>query len=270
MSEKLKGITQEEFETLLQGIGYDILRKELIKLAPNLPRTSVYYLGKVQGRFWDGYRKERIPNNKVHKFYYDEVFLNKTKLDLEDVFIDIVKNKFNINSNDLIESINANDNGYYIPLCKLFEVDMTNEKLMFISELEKIKKEYEERLADSSLKINELISENKKLEEEKLDNLREISKLKENISSQVKKYNEFQDSLEKAAVTKINEMLSKNIDEKKMACLINGLSIEKESELIEYVSSLSSEIKEYLLNNKIEDAIYAVISQYILIKIRKR
>lgn len=76
--EKIRELSLEEFEKLINYIELDKLTKLLMENALNLPTTSNYYISPKgrKGVFWVG-GSFTGKNNKVRAFYTSVIYLNK-------------------------------------------------------------------------------------------------------------------------------------------------------------------------------------------------
>lgn len=178
MRNRIKSLDNNQLNLLLDFIGSQILRTNLIENAKNLHPTSKYYLGKRSGSFWNGFRPEQIPQSKVKMFYTHE-FKNDS-IDIATILeksinlrLDVI-NKDEQNIKNTILSIE--DKEVMTLLLYLYEIDNFISIEQFILEKQKIKKDY-----SSDLKIkNELHQKNLESIEEKykkeLEEERELHK----------------------------------------------------------------------------------------------
>ena len=208
--EKVDGLSEAQFKILLSFIGIDELKKDLISNAGSFPKTSAYYIGpRTTGQFWSGFRKEKIPESKVIKFYISEVLQKKTKLDT-DFFYDSIEKRVNSISTFDESYILKQDTNLREVLCIVFDVEIDESTQKHINEIFDLKKEHEEAI--------------KTLEEEYLKRIEELK------SETIQQKNEYENKI-KSLSQKLMEMNVVNEQDKK-AFLLGVLVSIKDFHLI--------------------------------------
>ncbi len=258
--DKIKELTQEQFEALLDFIGYENLRSALIEQAGSFPKTSPYYLGsKFTGQIWQGFRKDKIPSNRVKKFYVDEVY--KSKLNLKtDFFKKVIENRIS-KLDEFTESFIFNcDTNLRSTLCVLYGVQINEETEKHLSEINEIKKNYEK-------KVNELKNEYEK----------QIINLKEEAYSQKQEYeiiikdlNSRLESINKENRVNVCELFKKIIDysiNKDLSSSINSLNLENENDVKKYLKKSFNRNLTQLDSSDYSNLANELTIQYIITKI---
>ena len=294
IKEELHNLTNKEFETLLEYIGYDNLRFMLIQRAEGFPKTCKYYIGKNgNGSFWSGFRTEKLPMERVKKFYIEEVWKNSSELNLEEFFDDILRiNLLDFNEDGKIildrkildEKINLKENGNLI--LKIEDLDILNlyAKLYGIEIDDKDLKKIEESI-DAKNQFEEALSFQEELFNEK------ILKITEENEAQVAKLNKKIESLNNKITKRDNEIISLNnkiealngelpnmvsnkiktifkcYASKEAMNLFNDLDIFNEEDANEAFKTTVSELNNLLYNKKYSKLEDKIILQYLIIKL---
>ena len=174
--ERLEGLTEEEFDSVIKFIGESILREKLIEIAKDFPINSKYCNNsKKRGNFWNGFSPSKLPYSKIKKFYKDEVFYKENDLVGDDFLENILNLKINSIPNFDINYISNLEKDKSDILLELFDVSLTDreidlsnqlyeQKLMYEEKIKQISENYEDRLNQYINQIKEL---NKQINEEK-------------------------------------------------------------------------------------------------------
>ncbi len=267
----IKNITVQQFKTLLDSIGVMGLRNNLLELSKTFPKTSIYYTGKKgNGAFWDGFRKETFPKNRIYSFYVDEVYHNKSKLDLYYAFESILLEKYGFGNEefnlDEIKEIEVR-----IILSKILDVAVDPNDLN-----ESIKKQLDEKY---QIEINNLRAEY----EEKIKKLVEKKEheKQEEVHAVMNKYNATIQELKNniIEVEDKNEKLTKYEIKFKKICEEIKIQDDIERFVIEKQISSFEEIKMVLKDGFVEiidkidsdeDLSKLIVRQYIIYKLMKK
>lgn len=153
-------LSEEQFEALLSFIGDDSLKNGLLEASSSFPFTSKYYKGpKGNGAFWRGFREENIPILRVKKFYKDEIYEKKSKLDFS-FFEDLLKNRISMIDNFDENYIFSLDSDLCFAFCTLYNIELTEEKKTHLNTIRQMninnKKNFDEIVKKYEGKINEL------------------------------------------------------------------------------------------------------------------
>lgn len=266
----IKNITCEQFKKLLDSIGVPILRNNLIELSKSFPKTSIYYTSnKRDGSFWNGFRKETFPKNRIDSFYVKEVYHNKSKLNLYDNFGELIFKKFKIeeeNSDlEMIEDVEVK-----IILSKIFEININLNDLN-----ESLKKQLEEKYEK---KINDLKSEY----EEKIKKIieKKENEKKEELTALEKKYKisiqELQNNLEEKKESNKKLLIYENRLKKILADVkvqedIEKFIFDKQISTVDEIKIILKEGFKNIINNldNDEDISKLIVKQYIIYKLMK-
>ena len=266
----IKNITVEEFNKLLDSIGIVNLRQNLIKVSKDFPKTSIYYTSnRGDGSFWSGFRKETFPKNKIDSFYVEEIYYNKTKLNLYDNFSELLSMKYIINENDAnFDSVEDIDTK--IILSKIFAVDISPDDLN-----ESLKKHLEEKYqniidnleSEYEEKINNLIE---KKEREKMSEITSLeNKYKKIMLELQNKIKEKEDSNKK--LLKYEKLINKILNEVKVQEDIDKFILEKQISSVENIKEILKKGFENIINilDSDEDISRLIVKQYIIYKLMK-
>ena len=272
--EKFKNLANEDVNILIEFVGESRCRNFIIGYGKNQPEYSEYYIGrKKNGKYWKGFRIEKLPVKKIQKFYYDQ-FKNENKDVLEN-FEKLILKTLNV-SDDCNDSLKYKimdcEKLEVIPLLlSLFDISMDIPYQKHEEEIKKVERKYlnllKERETKFNLEVEDLLSKyNKKInsyniEIQRLENenkklegkLQEIRCL--NATS-----NDFGNLKEKLRINnKDNEQLIK-------ACLsiIDDYNIKSQKKNNLIFDKLFTEIKSKFLVG--EDISELIIVEYILYK----
>lgn len=266
----IKNITIEQFKKLLDLIGITILRNNLIESSKSLPKTSIYYTSsKGNGSFWNGFRKETFPKNRIDSFYVDEIYNNKSKLNLYDNFEKLVFKKFKIKEEnfdlEIIEDIDAK-----IILSKIFKININPDDLN-----ELLKKQLEDKYKKiTNNLINEYEEKIKKIVEKKENDK------KEEINAIDKKYKNIIQELQNNLAEKEDDHKKLLKYENKIKKIMNDVKVQEDIEKFVFDKQISNidEMKivlkdgfEDIINNldNNEDISKMIVKQYIIYKLMK-
>ena len=268
--QNIKNISIDEFKKLLDSIGVASLRKNLLESSKTFPTASIYYTSRRgDGAFWNGFRKETFPKNRIDSFYIDEVYLYKSKLNVYENFEKLIKKKFKIDDENLsleeIEEIEIK-----VILSKIFELKIDQDDLnkSLLKQLEesknkeitKIKEEFEEKIR-------------KIIDKKDIEGREECSALE-------KKYKSIIQELE-LSILKKDEQIKKLLTyETKVKKILDEIKIQDDLEeiILNKQMTNSFEIKKVLIDgfNEIIDAIEndedigkSIVKQYIIYKLIK-
>ena len=274
--ETLQKLTETEFELLLNIIGDDSLRKNLIKLAPTLPKTSIYHFSsKSEGAFWKGFRKEKILISKVKKFYFEEVFKSTSNFEILDDFSDMLLVALGVSDNDIEEKIYSYSDGkYYEVLCKVFEINVDGETINLINEKQKLQRDFEQKILLIEEEQSSIIAEIKRKDYEVIEKANEqINKLNQNIAEYKKEINDLKINLEKQIKHNsevkeqlISDVLSKTgFNEEVIKSFIDSLFIKNKKYLVDVYNKniLSSILNDNMENT--EEVKKKLLINYILL-----
>ncbi len=258
--DKVKELTEEQFEALLVFIGYDSLKKALIDCAGSFHRNSPYYLGaRTTGTFWSGFRKEKIPANRVKKFYMDEVFKEKTNLNttfFKNVILSKVSKIENFSESFILEC----DNVLRSTLCLLYDIEINEETEKHLNKINEILKENEN-------KINELKKSYENQIEKMIDEIHSQKQDYEKIIKDLKKQIE---KINKQNIANNTNLLKRVMDytsDKGLSARINSLNLEDEKSVKLFMKeSFNNNLKELDLSDFTKLANELTI-QYIITKI---
>lgn len=267
----IKNITVQQFKTLLDSIGVMGLRNNLLELSKTFPKTSIYYTGKKgNGAFWDGFRKETFPKNRIYSFYVDEVYHNKSKLDIYYAFESILLEKYGFGNEefnlDEIKEIEVR-----IILSKILDVAVDPNDLN-----ESIKKQLDEKYqieinnlrAEYEEKIKKLVE---KIEHEKQEEVHAVMN-KYNATIQELKNNiiEVEDKNEK--LTKYESKFKKICEEIKIQDDIERFVIEKQISSFEEIKMVLKDGFVEIIDkiDSDEDLSKLIVRQYIIYKLMKK
>lgn len=258
--DKIVELSEEQFKAVLSFIGVSQLKKDLIANAGNFPNTSNYYIGpKLTGQFWSGFRKEKLPDSKVIKFYIAEVLQNKTKLDVE-FFYSSLEKKIKEIKNFNEDFILNQENVLREALCIIFDVKIDESTQKYINEIENLKKQYDEKI--KALENSYLI----KIEEKNNEIIEQKNEYENLIKNFKKQISEEKVSNEKEKNSFITGIIEKSIYTDILSD-IKKLSLENYSAAKEFL--LQSFNKNLVL---LEDSAYTTLAkeltiQYIITKI---
>lgn len=281
MSNKIfDNIAESDFIFLLNSLDENLLRENLIKFSRNLPKDSDYYNGKTSGRFWNGYRKEKIPKDRIFKFYIEEVYHNKNNFDnVLDKFITCLKEYLDCNELNVEDKILSFASGKCTKiLCSLFELQIDDEIIKTSIERNKLTEGYKEIISQYDSEIKQKENKNSFLEKE-IDSLKKtISKLESELKLQREQTQLEETSLseittlenqviqiENNYIGKIKRICENKIDSSRIKSSIDSLNIKDYNQL----SAANIELSEYLKSNIIQgvtkDLHNILFIQYILI-----
>ena len=266
----IRKIRIEQFKKLLDSIGVIILRNNLIESSKSFPKNSMYYNGnKITGSFWNGFRKETLPKNKVDSFYVDEVYYYKNKLNIYDNFWKLILKKFKIEEENF-ELNNIEDVDVKIILSKILEIIISPEDLneslkksldfKYQKTINDLKEEYEE-------KIKKIIN---KKEEEKRE---EIIKLENKYNNMIKVLNEKIEEKEESnkKLLSYEQKIKRIFNDIKIQDDLEKFILEKQMSTIDDVKKILKEGFEDIINklDTNDDVSKLIVKQYIIYKLIK-
>lgn len=256
--EKIRALSQEEFEKLINYIDIEKLRKLTVDNAMEFPQDSKYYLSLAgKGVFWSG---NSMPDDKFRQFYTSVIYLKKDVRLEPDFFIEFLDEYTGSDENyktnktiwkiytKLFDDIDSSDNYIDDNALELDEdVKEDNSK-----QLEELKNEYENKIKE----LNELLSKKNK----EIDRLNKELKDKDK-SMEVKYINKRASIISKVSsmnyangLTKIIETnkLKSNSDIKKYLdeCLVKNSELSKNNDFSKLSDALTYE---YLLSSLLEE-----------------
>lgn len=265
----IKNITIEQFKKLLDSLGVTILRNNLIESSKSFPKTSIYYTSnKGDGSFWNGFRKETFPKNRIDAFYVEEVYHNKSKLNVYDNFEKLVFKKFKIEED--LDLATIEDVDVKIILSKIFEVNISaddlNESLkkqleeQYDKKINDLKEEYEE-------KIKRIIE---KKEKEKKEEVKTLENKYKNMIQELKISLEEKEACDKKLLNYENK-LKKILNNVKIQEDIEKFIFDKQIGTIDEIKIILKEGFEDIINNldNDEDIGKLIVKQYIIYKLMK-
>ena len=184
----LSKISEDEFKLILNYIGTDNLRKNLIEISSKLPLNNPFFMCKDdRGAQWKNINEPNdLPQNRVFNFYINCVFKNKTDW-LVDNFQNLLLKILGISENELPSKLYFLDEKLAIILNELFMINDPNYNKSSLS----MKKVYEVRISklinDLTQKNNELIQTKELLKEYANNNsdLNNTIKEKNNVIEQL-------------------------------------------------------------------------------------
>lgn len=248
--ERVRALSEEEFDLLLNLLNIEQLGKILEAQAPGFSKNSQYHKSKMgSGTFWRGFRPGAIPSKKIVGAYKKIVYDKSSKEDC-DFFIKLI-NKLS-EEGALSEEDFKNDSKLYKLYTTLFGLEC-DEKIVkkiddFNNVLDKIDKKHKDEIEDLNKQIKSLEETIESLQEahakyvkEKDDEINELKKnynsIKQNIIENISressaeefstKYNKFKNDNE------IKEYLKKQLD--------NNLKLYKEKKYLALADELTFE-----------------------------
>lgn len=265
----IKNITNEQFKKLLDSIGVDILRNNLIEISKTFPKTSIYYTSnKGDGSFWHGFRKATFPKNRINLFYFEEVYQNKSNLNLYENFGELIFKQFKIEENNDLENIEDVD--VKIILSKIFDVSISPEDLneSIVKQLNEehqkvikaLKEEYEEKIKNIiTQKDNERKEEINKLNNKYKSEIKELQTNLEEKESCNNKLLVYENKIKKILTDiKIQDDIEKFIFDKQIST-INDIKQVLKDGFEDIITNLDSD----------EDISKLIVKQYIIYKLMK-
>ncbi len=258
--EKIRSLTEDEFDKLLDFLETNNLRGILKLQSANLPRNSKYYNGiSGKGIFWKGFRNDSIPDNRVKKFYIDEIYHNNTNLDCE-FFVDILNKFYGEESKFYKEETYKKNTTEYQIFAKLYGLEIDTEKFDNLQEIDKLKKELDEKTKEKDIKIKELESYyQNKLDEQKKEFENKISKINEENKDLSLKLQKFKDKI-------LNNIISEsNLDE--YTRISNDVTTYDASKIKEYLNQKFENNLKFLKQNKLEDLSKELTLEYIIVEL---
>lgn len=258
--EKINELDENQFKTLLEFIGFDELKQKLIDNAGSFPKTSPYYAGaKLTGTFWSGFRKEKIPNSRVSRFYIDEVFKNKSKLNVE-FFKELIENKVKEFDEFSSTTIMKFDEKLQSVICILYDIEISADIQKYMNEIKKITSNYEEKINKNNEEFERKL---KLVEDEKIKQKEQYENIMKDLRKEVFKEKE---NNENSKINLINNIIhnSKYIN---LSVEINELNLENKEMLIAYLNKSFLENLKLLEIKQYEELAKELTLQYILVEI---
>ena len=205
--EKIKELSKEEINILVDFIGPDISLPFVRFYSEKVPEQSQYHIGKSNGRFWRGFRVDTLPAPMIRRFY-NGVIKENPKIVLEAIEV-MVYQRMGITQEELEDAEKVKDkiselkDHEVIPiLLNLFDTQMEITFEQYKTDLEAVenrearcrenlKKEYEDKiesLIDNYRKrISSINEEKQQIEKEKNRLEKELSELKKKSFSFISK-----------------------------------------------------------------------------------
>ena len=257
--EKIRALSQEEFEKLINYIDIEKLRKLTVDNAMEFPKDSKYYMSLARrGVFWSG---NSLSDDKFRQFYTSVIYFKKDVRLEPDFFIEFLDeytesdDKYKSNKTiwkiyaKLFDEIENSDN--YIDDDNTIEID-EDVKEESSKQIEELRNEYENKIKE----LNELLSKKNK----EIDRLNKELKDKDK-SMEVKYINKRASIISKVSSMNYANGLTKIIETNKLKstsdikkyldeCLVKNLELSKNNDFSKLNDALTYE---YLLSSLLEE-----------------
>lgn len=253
--EKLYELTEKQFTELLYFFGIEKLKHVLYTEACNFPKNSKYYFGpNSTGTFWSGFRKDKMPDSRVIKFYIDEVLNNKSGLDT-DFFFDLVDDEIS-QIEDFSETFILSLNQYLSEaFCILYDIEFKQEASEYIKIINLLKEEKSQIIQTfNQIKEDELAKLNSVFITEKSNLENTIKELKAQITA-----------LNKSKMELINKVINNPININSNT--IKSMEFDSINQVINYLNNSFTNNKELLASKDYSALANELTIQYILAKI---
>lgn len=262
----IEHINEEEYKILLHYIGTDVLRDNLINIAPKLPTNNPYFMSKKRsGISWNGFSNpSKLAESRVLNFYLTCVYKNKTDCLIEN-FGNLLLKVIGFSEDELPSKLADLDSKVTLIITKLFNIDESK----FNKDAIELKQKYDKIIFELQEQIaflnNEL--EDEKIEKEKLLNeknkydkiLEERNITIENLKNDNNKLNDL--------ISKLYANIQKDSNNLDIINILNSLDIDQKLNNLKFtITNILNEILDLLGNNNYIEVNRRVISIYILVK----
>ena len=290
--EVLSNLKQEEFELLMDFAGDELLRFILIQKARSLPKNSKYYLDdKSKGAFWKGFRTERIPTDRVRRFYIEEVYKNDSKYSIDGFLNDVLKVKIleledNLREHTektLDEAVNLDANPERILVIqdmkivelyrRLYELNIDSQALNKLEKDLGIQAQLDAALAKQAAEYEEIIN---KKDSEYQAQLLKLNKRLEALNKRLEKrdnemtkannkYSELEATIPNLLDQKIREIFKPYASIEAMS-LFNELNIYNEDSAILALRATNEEAHKLIINKRYTNLENKIMLEYLILK----
>ena len=272
-TENLLTLSTEDIKVLIEFVGEAKCRNFIIEYGKNQPSYSEYHIGKKNGKFWKGFRVEKLNNKKIYSFFHDQI-KNENPVILEKFENLLLKSIDALDCNDesLKDKImNVEQSEVVSLLLKLFNVSMDIPYQKYVEDINRLEEGFaevlqskeenynkkvkdlicrqEEKIDSYEIKLQHLLNQNKNLEKE-LQNIKN-----KNINS--KKFIEFKEKL------RINNKSEEKLMNK-ILLILEDCNVSNSKRENTIMHSLFEEIKRKFLLG--EDISELIVVEYILYK----
>ena len=112
--ENLLKKSYNDFEVICNFIGLSILKNFFLSECKNSMKTCKYYIGKINGKYWNGFRPSTISLKKI----CEVLFLEKSgsEINVEKIIDNSIKEKLNIKNDENLEKEIKEINDYNVLL----------------------------------------------------------------------------------------------------------------------------------------------------------
>ena len=213
--ENLLKKSYNDFEVICNFIGLSILKNFFLSECKNSMKTCKYYIGKINGKYWNGFRPSTISLKKI----CEVLFLEKSgsEINVEKIIDNSIKEKLNIKNDENLEKEikEINDYNVLLILSNIYDIANINENELKIKferlEIENKIAKYEDEIKEKDeiiAKNLEIINKNEAKQSnlsDKVNKLQQTLVQKEKELTQLKEdYNLIKD-ISKKEIQKANE-----------------------------------------------------------------